>query len=86
MPIPEDLQGVVLVEPNGRVLVGGPAVLRILAYLRWPWKGLAALGALPPGLVQTVYNYIATNRYRWFGRTTQTCELIPPELRQRVLD
>ncbi len=86
LPIPDDLRGVVVVEPRGRVLVGAAAVVRLLAYLPWPWRALAVLATLPPSPLQLLYDWVARNRYRWFGTTSQLCELIPPHIRSRLLD
>lgn len=53
---------------DGRCYLRSTAALRALRYLRWPWPLLYALILVPPFLRDPVYNLIAHNRYRWFGR------------------
>jgi predicted DCC family thiol-disulfide oxidoreductase YuxK len=62
-----NLDTLVLVE-NGRCHLRSSAALRAFRYLRFPWPLLFALIVIPPLLRDPVYNLIAHNRYRWFGR------------------
>jgi predicted DCC family thiol-disulfide oxidoreductase YuxK len=56
------------------------AVLAILATLGGPWSGFGILRVLPRTLRDGAYNYIARNRFRWFGRR-ETCRV--PTLEER---
>ncbi|MCW5732883.1 MAG: DUF393 domain-containing protein [Enhydrobacter sp.] len=58
---------VVLLE-DGRAYLRSAAALRALRQLRFPWPLLYAFILVPPFLRDPVYNFIAHNRYRWFGR------------------
>jgi predicted DCC family thiol-disulfide oxidoreductase YuxK len=42
--------------------------LSMVQYLRWPWPWLAVLSYLPARMLDRLYDLIAQNRYRWFGR------------------
>lgn len=42
--------------------------LRMVQYLRWPWPWLAIFSVLPARALDRIYDLIAQNRYRWFGR------------------
>ncbi|MEX2144620.1 MAG: DCC1-like thiol-disulfide oxidoreductase family protein [Anaerolineales bacterium] len=53
---------------KGRCFQRSTAALRALRYLRFPWFLLSALILIPRFLRDPVYNLIANNRYRWFGR------------------
>ena len=53
---------------QGRCNLRSRAALRALRYLRFPWPLLYVLILIPPFLRDPVYNLIAHNRYRWFGR------------------
>jgi len=61
------------------------AALRIARRLRGPWRLLTALRIVPRPLRDFVYDLVARNRYRWFGRR-ETCMVPTPELRARFLD
>jgi predicted DCC family thiol-disulfide oxidoreductase YuxK len=62
------LDMLVFVE-NGRCYLRSTAALRAIRYLRFPWPLLYAFIVVPQFLRDPVYNLIAHNRYRWFGRT-----------------
>ena len=52
----------------GRRFDRSDAVLYTSLRLRWPWPLAFALIALPPAMRDAAYEWIARNRYRWFGR------------------
>jgi predicted DCC family thiol-disulfide oxidoreductase YuxK len=60
------------------------AALTVLSNLpRWQWT--RALFALPAALRNPVYNLIATNRYRFFGRS-ESCMVPDAAMRARVIE
>lgn len=61
------------------------AILRVLHALGWPWR-LAWVGWLVPApLRDTLYRWVARNRYRIWGRS-DTCMVPSPETAARFLD
>jgi len=73
----------VLVE-DGRVHVRSTAALRVARRLRFPWPLLAVNLLVPRWLRDPVYDLVARNRYRWFGRR-EACMVPTAELRARFL-
>lgn len=73
----------VLVKDGDRILEKSEAVLRVLAELPG-WKSLATLRLIPRPLRDLVYDFVAKNRYRWFGKY-ETCRVPTPEERQSIL-
>jgi predicted DCC family thiol-disulfide oxidoreductase YuxK len=75
---------VLLVDRNG-VHAKSSAALRTARLLTFPWPLLAALGWLVPRpLRDALYDLIARNRTRWFGRQSEC--MVPTERdRQRFL-
>lgn len=63
----EDFESFYLVE-NTVILHKSHDFLRMAQYLRWPWPWLAVFGVLPVGALDPLYDFIAHNRYCWFGR------------------
>jgi len=63
----DDLSSVVLIEA-GKIYVRSTAAFRILRHLSAPLPLLAWLIVLPPPLRDGVYDWIARNRYGWFGK------------------
>jgi predicted DCC family thiol-disulfide oxidoreductase YuxK len=81
---PGDVQSVYLVEGD-RIASRSTAALRTARRLGLPWSLAAAFLAIPRPLRDVVYDFIARNRYRWFGKK-ETCRLPTPEERARFLD
>ena len=74
---------IVLVH-QGRVRTKSGAALAIARGLRWPWPLLTVFWLVPAPLRDFVYDWIARNRHRWFGRR-DACMLPTPALRARFL-
>jgi predicted DCC family thiol-disulfide oxidoreductase YuxK len=79
-PLPDSL---VLVE-NGRMFMRSTAALRVLRGLRFPWPLASVLLVVPRPLRDWVYDLVARNRYRWFGKR-DACMVPTPELQARFL-
>lgn len=75
---------IALVE-DGRLYFRSEAALRIAARLDGAWPLLKIFLAVPAPLRDVVYDWVARNRYRWFG-TRDTCRLPTPDERARFLD
>jgi predicted DCC family thiol-disulfide oxidoreductase YuxK len=61
------------------------AALFIMRSLGQPWRSLAWLRVLPNGVLNTAYNLVARNRYRFFGRY-DVCLLPRAEEKERFID
>ena len=79
-----DLNSVVLVE-NGKVYDRSTAALRIARHLSGGWPLFYAFIIVPKFLRDGVYNFIAKNRYKWFGKQ-ESCMIPTPELKSLFLD
>jgi predicted DCC family thiol-disulfide oxidoreductase YuxK len=67
------------------VYVRSAAVLRALHYLQGPARWLRPLLSVPASLRDPIYDIVARNRYRWFGRRS-TCLMPTAETRDRFID
>lgn len=74
----------VLIE-NGRVYHRSTAALRVARKLRGLWPLLYVFIIVPRTVRDTIYNWIARNRYRWFGKKDE-CWLPTPDLKERFID
>ena len=54
-------------------LVRSDAAIAIAARLRRPWHLLTVLRLVPRPIRDRVYAFVASNRYRWFGKR-ETCK------------
>lgn len=68
----EDMQpqSIILFD-NGRIYRRSGAALRIAGRLSGPARLLWIFLVIPPFIRDAVYNWIANNRYRWFGKSEQ---------------
>ncbi|HSJ15591.1 MAG TPA: thiol-disulfide oxidoreductase DCC family protein [Longimicrobiales bacterium] len=79
-----DLSSIVLLE-DGRCHTRSTAALRIARRLSGAWPLLYGLILVPRPVRDGVYSFIASHRYRWFGRS-ESCRVPTPETRSRFLD
>lgn len=82
---PEELDSIVLIEPGVAYFKKSTAALEISKELSGGYSMLKYLCFLPEGLRDGVYDLIARNRYRWFGKK-DACMIPTPELKAKFLD
>ncbi|MBC9933392.1 thiol-disulfide oxidoreductase DCC family protein [Chitinophaga qingshengii] len=78
-----ELNSFILIQ-NGKAYTKSTAALRVARQLPFPWKLLYAGIILPRFIRDSIYNLIARNRYRWFGKK-DACMIPTPEIRSRFL-
>jgi predicted DCC family thiol-disulfide oxidoreductase YuxK len=59
--------------------------LRMLKHLGGGWSVLYAFIIVPKFIRDAVYNFIAKNRYKWFGKKDE-CWIPTPDLKAKFLD
>lgn len=79
----DEFKTVVLIE-NRSVYTRSAAALRIARRLKGPIKLVSIFIILPQFIRDPVYNWVARNRYKWFGKRDQ-CRVATPELKSRFL-
>ena len=82
--VPEDLDTFVLIR-SGRVYARSDAAIEIARRLRGPWRLLSLVRVVPRPLRNWLYDIIARNRYRWFGKLS-ACAVPRAEHRGRFVD
>lgn len=80
---PTSLSSVILID-KGKVYTQSSAAIRICKYLDGGWKLFYGLMIIPKFLRDGLYNIIARNRYKWFGKQ-DSCMVPAPEMRARFL-
>ena len=82
--LPTDTFNSFILFEDGKILTRSAAALKIFSQLKgWKWVGL--FWVVPKFIRDTVYNLIAKNRYKWFGKKNE-CWVPTPELKARFLD
>lgn len=75
----------VLYWRNGKMHHMSSAILFFLADMGWPWTMAQIFFILPRFLRDSVYLWVARNRYRWFNKSN-TCRLPTAAERGRLLN
>jgi predicted DCC family thiol-disulfide oxidoreductase YuxK len=78
-----DVNSFVLVS-DGKVYTRSAAALRIAREFKGPWQLLRILWLVPRPLRDLLYDFVARNRYSWFGRS-ESCLVPTPELSARFI-
>ena len=74
----------VLLE-NDKVYVKSDAALQLTKHLNGLWKAGSVLLIIPKFIRNPVYDWVAKNRYKWFGEK-EVCWIPEPKLKKRFLD
>lgn len=69
---------------NGKIHTKSSAALRIGRKLAGPVKLVYVFIIFPPFIRDLIYDFIARNRYKWFGKK-DTCRLPEPGIKERFL-
>ena len=80
------VDSIVLVEPGVAYFVKSTAALYIAYEFGGLWKGLKFFEwVLPVSIRDGIYNFVAKNRYKWFGKK-EFCMIPTPELKAKFMD
>ncbi|MBT2736038.1 thiol-disulfide oxidoreductase DCC family protein [Bacillus sp. ISL-7] len=79
-----DLNSFVLIEKE-KVYIKSSAALRVCSQLGGAWRIFSIFRFLPPLFRDFLYDIVAKNRYKWFGKE-ESCILPLPNWKQRFLD
>ena len=71
--IPADTDSVILIKSN-RIYFESEAFVEIVATLNFPWKLISVIKFIPAQIRNSIYRWIAKNRYRWFGKR-ESCRI-----------
>ena len=82
-PDPEDYETNILIE-DGRAFFKSESAIRMLERLGAPWSAARVLRLAPAPLRDWLYDIVASNRLRWFGRRDQ-CLISAPRYEDRFL-
>jgi len=79
------IDSIILVEPGVAYYIKSTAALKIGRHLKGYRTMSRVLNLIPSGLRNIVYDFVARNRYRWYGKKDQ-CMLPTPELKAKFLE
>lgn len=78
------VDSIILIEPGVAYFTKSDAALHIAQEFGGLWKVLGVFTWIPRTIRDGVYDFIAKNRYKWFGRE-DACMIPTPELQAKFL-
>ena len=82
---PEEIDSIMLIEPGVAYYRKSTAALEISRDLSGGYSLLKNFLFIPEVIRDGIYDFIANNRYKWFGKKEQ-CMIPTPELKAKFLD
>ena len=79
------IDAVILYEPHVAYEVKSTAALSIMKEFGGLWYASQILNIFPETFRNLIYDYIAKNRYKWFGKKNN-CMIPTPELKAKFLE
>ncbi len=75
---------IAILTPDGTVLTRSDAVIRVLSRIGGGWRTLGKLLQIIPRPIRDAgYSFVASVRYRIFGRREDLCPVMSPDERKR---
>ena len=78
------VDSIILIEPGRAYYTKSDAALEIAQGFGGFWKALALFTWIPKTFRDAIYDWVARNRYKWFGKK-DVCMIPTPELQAKFL-
>lgn len=78
------IDSIILIESESQYAIKSTAALKILNQFNGFWKIFQICWIIPPFIRNSVYNYIAKNRYAWFGKK-DNCMIPSQEIKTKFI-
>jgi predicted DCC family thiol-disulfide oxidoreductase YuxK len=82
---PVNIDSIVLYEPGVAYYCKSSAAIQIARNLGGFWHFGTIFRIIPTGIRNQLYDYIAKNRYKWYGKK-ESCMIPTPELKIKFLE
>ena len=79
------IDSIILYEPGVSYDIKSSAALKIMNHFGGLWALTQIFWIFPEGFRNIIYDYIAKNRYKWFGKK-ESCMIPTPKLKAKFLD
>ncbi len=78
------VDSIILIEPGVAYFTKSDAALEIAQELGGMWKLISIFKGIPKSVRDVIYDFVARNRYKWFGKQ-ESCMIPTPELKAKFL-
>ncbi len=82
---PANIDSIVLYEPGVAYYYKSSAAIQIARNLGGFWHFGTVFRIVPTSISNLLYDYIAKNRYKWYGKK-ESCMIPTPELKMKFLE
>ena len=82
---PVHTDSIILIQSSGAAALRSTAVLKIAKALGGIYKLAVVFFIIPKFLRDPIYDWVARNRYKWYGKRDQ-CMIPTPELKAKFLE
>lgn len=79
------IDSIILYQPNVAYYIKSSAALNIIKEFSGFWGLMQLFWIFPEPIRNVVYDYIAKNRYKWFGKK-ENCMIPTPKLKAKFLE
>lgn len=83
--LPEKQLNSFILLKEGKIYTQSTGVLNVARELSGLWTVFYVFIIIPPFIRNAVYHFIASNRYKWFGKRNE-CWVPSPEISSRFID
>lgn len=81
---PNDIDSIILYIPNEAYYIKSSAALKVMSSFSGLWKLVLIFNIIPVAFRDTIYDFVAKNRYKWYGKHEQ-CRIPTSELKSKFL-
>ncbi len=81
----QDIDSIILVDPDVAYYIKSSAALHIAYEFGKSWKFLKIFEFIPSKIRDLIYDFVAKNRYKWYGKK-DACMIPTPELKSKFID
>jgi predicted DCC family thiol-disulfide oxidoreductase YuxK len=82
--IPEDINSFIFIDGE-KCYTKSSAALKVCKHFKGFWKLFYIFILVPRSIRDHFYDFIAENRYKWFGKK-ESCMIPTPDIRKRFLE
>lgn len=79
------IDSIILIDPGNAYYIKSTAALEISKGLNGLYPALSLLLVLPESFRNLIYDFVARNRYKWFGKS-ETCPMPTEDEQSKFLD
>jgi len=79
------IDSIILINPGEAYYIKSDAALEIAKHMTGLYPALSVFLYLPRGFRDFFYDFVAKNRYKWFGKK-ETCPMPTPDEQEKFLD